>query len=107
MSVWDMSMAFVNVYFFPLQSTKDESDKVRKLQLELATLRKQYNQKQDENSKSVNMLKHELESSKQEYEKRLQHFQLTRPDLEPEVANEKLAQNRVRALETQVSLTYP
>lgn len=95
-------MAFLD-NIIPLQVSKDESDKVRKLQLELAALRKQYNNKQDENSKSLHMLKHELESSKQEYEKRLQHLQLTRPDIEPEFANEQLAHNRVKALETQVS----
>lgn len=83
-----------------LQVTKDESDRVRKLQFELAALRKQYNNKQDENSRSVNMLKCELENAKLGYEKRLQHLQLTRPDVEASETNEQLAQNRVKALET-------
>ncbi|KAG0616287.1 hypothetical protein M758_5G103900 [Ceratodon purpureus] len=83
------------------QTSKDESDKVRKLQMELAALRKHKNN-EDENSKSLNMLKQELENAKQEYEKRLQHLQVAHPDMEPAFANEQLAQNRVKALETQV-----
>lgn len=96
-------MTFSNESSLPLQAPKDESDKVRKLQMELPALRKQ--NKEDENSKSLNMLKHELENAKQEYEKRLQHLQNTHLDMEPAFANEQLAQNRVKALETQVLLT--
>ena len=66
--------------------------------MELPALRKQ-----NKNSKSLNMLKHELENAKQEYEKHLQHLQVAHPEMEPAFANEQLAQNRVKALETQVS----
>lgn len=72
--------------------------------MELAASRKQKNN-EDDNSKSLSMLKHELENAKQEYEKRLQHLQITHPDMEPAFANEQFARNRVKALETQVSST--
>lgn len=83
--------------------SKDESDKVRRLQMELVALKKQSNRKEDESNRSLNMLKHDFEKSKQEYEKRLQRLQATHPDMEPALANEQAAQNRVKALETQVS----
>ena len=85
--------------------SKDESDKVRRLQMELVALRKQSNRKEDESNRSFNMLKHDFEKSKQEYEKRLQRLQATHPDMEPAFANEQAAQQRVKTLETQVSST--
>lgn len=94
---------YINVFFFLVQVSKDESDKVRRLQMELVALRKQSNRKEDESNRSLNMLKHDFEKSKQEYEKRLQRLQATHPDIEPAFANEQTAQNRVKALETQVS----
>jgi len=89
----------------PVQVSRDESEKVRRLQMTLAILRKQSITKEDESNRRLNMLKLDLEKSKQEYEKRLQSLQATHPHLDPSSASDQIAQNRVKALETQVSST--
>lgn len=68
-------------------------------------MRKQSNTKEDECNRRLNMMKVELEKSKQEYEKRLQSLQATHSHVEPACGSDQAAQNRVKALETQVSST--
>lgn len=85
----------------------DDSDKVRKLQLELAALQKQIIYKEDENTKNLNLIKQELEKTKQEYEKRVRNLKQqlqTQAEVGPPCfANEQATQQRIKELETQVS----
>nr|XP_024375591.1 centrosomal protein of 162 kDa-like isoform X5 [Physcomitrium patens] len=97
----ESGLSVANFGISTLAVTKDESEKIRKLQMQIAVLKKQKH-KEDESNKRLNILKDELEKSKQEYEKRLQHLQAFHPNIEPDFGNDQVSQSRVKALESQV-----
>lgn len=100
----ESGLSVANFGISTLAVTKDESEKIRKLQMQIAVLKKQKH-KEDESNKRLNILKDELEKSKQEYEKRFQHLQAFHPNIEPDFGNDQVSQSRVKALESQVSST--
>lgn len=84
---------------------KEEGDKIRKLQIELAALKRQNALKEDETHKNLSSMKQELEKSKQQYESRLQELQILQGEAKPAFAHDQAAQNRVKELENQVLST--